>query len=191
MGIAMGLSRIVSNNSPVSVHDDFIARSFGGNIFGLPKEIVWMIVLVILGHFLLHKTQFGKNLHLVGDNREASRLYGVSINKSVIWAFVLSALFAAFAGMLEVARSAFASPGAGEPYLLTAIVASVIGGTSLQGGKGSIIGAFFGGLFLTIISNALFRLGIAPWVANVITGVVILVILTGGGMVNRLKRTVI
>lgn len=188
MGVAMGLSRIVTSNTPVVVNNETIKLLFGNELFGLPKIVLWMFLLIIVSYFVLHKTRFGKNLHCVGDNREAAHLYGINVGRTVIIAFVIASFYACFAGMLEVARSSYASPGIGEPIMLNAIVASVIGGTSLQGGRGSILGAFFGALFLTIISNALFTLGMPPWISNIIIGCVIIAILTSGGLVDKRKH---
>ncbi|GGG16805.1 ABC transporter permease [Paenibacillus abyssi] len=188
MGIGMGLSRIVANNTPVVVRDDTVQLLFGGELLGMPKIVVWMFVLIVLSYILLHKTRYGRNLHNVGDNREAAHLYGIHVTGTVIIAFVIASFFAFFAGMLEVARSFYASPGIGEPLMLNAIVASVIGGTALTGGKGSIIGAFVGALFLTIISNALFSLGLPPWISNIIIGSVIILILTTSGLMDKRKH---
>jgi ribose transport system permease protein len=188
MGIAMGLSRIVTSNTPVSMRNDSVLQFFGKEIFGMPKIVLWMIVLIAISYFILHKTRYGRNLHAVGDNREAAHLYGINITRTVIIAFMINAFFACFAGMLELARSSFASPGIGEPIMLNAIVAAVIGGTSLQGGKGNIIGTFVGALFLTIISNALFSLGLPPWISNIIIGCVIIAILTSSGLMDKRKQ---
>lgn len=188
MGIAMGLSRIVTNNTPVVVDNDSIKLLFTGELFGIPKIVLWMFVLIAISYFLLHKTRYGRNLHCVGDNREAAHMYGINVTRTVIIAFVIASLFAGFAGILELARSSYASPGIGEPIMLNAIVASVIGGTSLQGGKGNIIGAFIGALFLIIISNALFSLGMPPWISNIIIGGVIITILTSSGLMDKRKH---
>jgi ribose transport system permease protein len=187
MGIAMGLSRIVTNNTPVAVTNDTIQLWFGGELFGIPKIVLWMFILMAVSYIVLHKTRYGRNLHCVGDNREAAHMYGINVTKTVIIAFVIASFFACFAGILELARSSYASPGIGEPIMLNAIVASVIGGTSLQGGKGSILGAFIGALFLTIISNALFSLGMPPWISNIIIGCVIITILTSSGFMDKRK----
>lgn len=188
MGIAMGLSRIVTNNTPVPVRNETIQMFFGGELFGIPKIVLWMFVLLAVSYFILHKTRYGRDLHCVGDNREAAHLYGINITRTIIIAFVIGSFYACFAGILELARSSYASTGIGEPIMLNAIVASVIGGTSLQGGKGSIIGAFFGALFLTIISNGLFSLGLPPWISNIIIGGVIIAILTSSGLMDKRNK---
>lgn len=188
MGVAMGLSRIVTNNTPVTVMNDTVKLLFANELFGIPKMVLWMFLLMAVSYIILNKTRYGRNLHCVGDNREAAHMYGINVTKTIIIAFVIASFYALFAGMLELARSSYASPGIGEPIMLNAIVASVIGGTSLQGGKGSIIGAFVGALFLTVISNALFSLGLPPWISNIIIGGVIILILTSSGLMEKRKN---
>ncbi|MDK2789241.1 MAG: ribose transport system permease protein [Epulopiscium sp.] len=187
-GIAMGLSRIISGNTPIAVKNDFILNFFGKQLFGIPKIILWMFLLTIVGYFSLHKTRFGRNLQCVGDNREAAFLYGINIKKTVILAFMVCSIYVFFAGMLMLARTSFATPGEGESLVLNAIVASVIGGTSIQGGKGSIIGAFFGAFFLAVISNGLFSLKFPSWTSNIIIGVIIIVVLTISSLREKWER---
>lgn len=187
-GIAMGLSRIISGNTPTAVKNEFLLNVFGNELFGIPKTIIWMFVLTIVGYVILHKTRFGKNVQCVGDNREAAFLYGININSVVIWSFIICAIYVLFAGLLVMGRTTFAKPGDGESLVLNAIVASVIGGTSIQGGKGSIIGAFFGAFFLSVITNVLFALRFPSWTANIIIGVIILVILTATSIKTKNDR---
>jgi len=187
-GIAMGLSRIISGNTPIAVKNDIILNLFGKELFGVPKIILWMFLLTIIGYFLLHKTRFGRNLQCVGDNREAAFLYGIDVKKTVTLAFIVCSIYVFFAGMLVLARTSFATPGEGESLVLNAIVASVIGGTSIQGGKGSIIGAFFGAFFLAVISNGLFSLKFPSWTSNIIIGIIIIAILTISSLREKWER---
>lgn len=184
-GVAMGFTRIITGNKPVAMNNETLLRIFGGKLGGVPKMIIWMLILLIVGYIILHKMQFGRNLHCIGDNKEAAKNYGLNVKFYYIMAFVLAAFFAFFAGVVDMARSSFANVGAGESIVLNAIVASVIGGTSLAGGKGTEIGAFTGALFLAIISTALFNMGFMPWVTNVIVGVIIIGILTFSGITEK------
>jgi ribose/xylose/arabinose/galactoside ABC-type transport system permease subunit len=188
MGIAMGLTRIVTGNSPVAVESNVILNVFSGDCCGFPKIIIWMVAILIISYFLLHTVKFGRNVQCIGDNRDAAFLYGINIKRTVIAAFVLNSFFVFLAGMLELGRSSHASPGSGEPLLLTAIAASVIGGTSLRGGKGSIIGTFVGAFFLTVIANGLFSLGFPPWTNDIIIGFVIISTLVLSGFLERADK---
>lgn len=187
-GIAMGLSRIISGNTPVSVEDKFILSLFGKDLLGLPKIILWMILLTIIGYFLLHKTRFGRNLHCVGDNREAAYLYGINVKRTIILAFVVCSIYVFFAGMLMIGKTSFATPGEGESLVLDAIVAPVIGGTSIRGGKGSIIGTFIGALFLAIVSSGLFYLAFPSWTTNILIGTIIIIVLTISSLIDKWQK---
>lgn len=187
-GIAMGLSRIISHNTPVPVKNPIIINAFGKQLFGIPKIIIWMFLLTIVGYLLLHKTRFGRSLQCTGDNREAAFLYGINVKRSVTLAFVVCSIYVFFSGLLMVARTSFATPGDGESLLLNAIVASVIGGTSIQGGKGTVPGAFFGAFFLAVISSGLFLLKFPSWTSNIIIGIIILVVLTISSMREKAER---
>ncbi len=187
-GIAMGLSRIVTGNAPIAFQSNVILNLFGNDLFGIPKIILWMFLLMLIAYFLLHKTRFGRNLHCIGDNREAAILYGINVQKYVILSFVVCSIFVFFAGMLVVAKTTYASPGTGETLILTAIVASIIGGTSVSGGKGNILGAFIGALFITLISNGLFMMAFSPYLSNIIIGLVIVVVLSANGLMEKRER---
>lgn len=191
-GIAMGYTRIMTGNKPAAMDSQTIKDLFGGELMSIPKMILWMIILILVCYFILHRMQFGKNIHCVGDNKEASKMYGLNVNRYIIASFMCSSLFVFFAGLLDVARTSFAVAGSGETLVLNAIVASVIGGTSLQGGRGTVIGATAGSFFLALLSNALFSLGLMPWVTNIVIGSVIIIILTVSGLIDKrnMEKTV-
>lgn len=187
-GIAMGFTRIVTKNIPVAVTSDRILNLFGREIGGLPRVILWMLMLLIAAYFILHKTRFGRNLHCIGDNREAALMYGVNIPLNIIFAFVVCAAFIFFAGMMEVCRSSYVSAGVGESLVLNSIVASVIGGTAVSGGRGNIPGTFTGAFFITVISNGLFLLAVNPFITNITIGAVILFVLTTKGIMDQREQ---
>ena len=189
-GMAMGLSRIISGNTAIGVKNDFILNTFGKELFGIPKMILWMFLLTAVGYFILHKTRLGRNLQCVGDNREAAFLYGINVKKTVIMGFVICSVYVFFAGMMMLARTTFATPGEGESLVLSAIVASVIGGTSIQGGKGSIFGAFFGAFFLAVITNGLFSLKFPSWTSNIIIGIIVIIVLTISSLREKIEREI-
>ncbi|MDP9751465.1 ABC transporter permease [Thermoanaerobacter pentosaceus] len=183
-GISMGLSRVISNNTPILVQNKFISTIFAGSLLGVPKLVIWMFALAILGFVVLNKMQLGRNLQCIGDNREAAFSYGININRSITLAFMISSLYVFFAGILIVARTSYATPGVGESLVLSAIVAPVIGGNPIQGGKSNIINTLIGAFFLSLISNGLFALNFPSWTSNIVIGIVILVVLT----INSLRQ---
>jgi ribose transport system permease protein len=135
----------------------------------------------------MNRTQIGRNIQCVGDNRNAAILYGINVNKTIIITFIINAVFVFIAAMLMLSRSTFATPGEGESYTLSAIVAAIIGGTSIQGGKGSIKGAFLGAFFVGCITFGLFRLSVNAWTGGIITGIVIIIVLSISSLNQKRK----
>lgn len=192
-GVAMGLTRIITNNKPLLMEHSGMLNLFGGEIFGIPCTVIWMAVMLLLGDFIISRTRFGRNLLCIGDNREAAAIYGISVNRHVMLAFLLTAVFVIIAGFMECNRSTYVTAGAGEALVLNSIVASVIGGTAVSGGRANMFGTFIGALFITIVSNGLFMFAISPYLTNIIIGFVIILVLTGNAYLSNreqeLKRT--
>lgn len=190
-GIAMGLSRIIGKNTATQVENKELLNIFGGQLnigsFTIPVVIIWVIIMFFAAIIVMNRTQVGRNIQCVGDNRNAAILYGINANKTIFIAFIINAIFIFIAAMLMLSRSTFATPGEGEAYTLSAIVASIIGGTSIQGGKGSIKGAFLGAFFVGCISYGLFRLSVNAWTGGIISGVVIIVVLSISSL-NQKRR---
>ena len=191
-GIAMGLSRIIGKNTSIKVENKTLLNVFGGQInigtFTFSTAIIWIIIMFVAALIILNRTKIGRNIQCVGDNRNAAILYGINVNKTVIIVFIINAIFIFIAAMLMLSRSTFATPGEGEAYTLSAIVASIIGGTSIQGGKGSIRGALLGTFFVGCISYGLFRLSVNAWSGGIITGVVIIIVLSISSLNQKRKR---
>ncbi len=130
-----------------------------GDLFGIPVQIFWMLGIVIAGALVFQRTTFGYQVQATGSNEAAARLAGIPVRRVKIICFILSAVAAAFAGALSFAHLTSVSPTAGSGDELTVIAAVVIGGTSLFGGQGTIIGTFLGAALLTIVRNGLVQLG--------------------------------
>ncbi|MGL5315031.1 ABC transporter permease [Cetobacterium somerae] len=177
MTIYRGITLIVSNGLPVrninnvSTFMKYINR---GEIINLPiSMIVYLGVFGVLW-FLLGKTVFGKHLYATGGNEEAARLSTVPTNKIKIIAYSVSGFLSALAAILYAARYNSIYPNAGQGAELDAIAAVVIGGTSMSGGKGKILGTLIGALIIGILNNGLNLLGVSSFYQEVIKGVVIL-----------------
>ena len=192
-GVAMGLTRIIANNKPILMEHQGMLKVFGGETAGIPNAVLWMAAMLLIGDFIIRRTRFGRNLLCIGDNREAAMIYGIRINRHVILAFLLDAVFVTTAGFMECCRSTYVTAGVGEALVLNSIVASVIGGTAVSGGRANMIGTFMGALFITIVANGLFMFAISPYLTNIIVGLVIIVVLTGNALMSNreqeLKRT--
>lgn len=143
-------------------------------IFGEISLLVLIaIVVTILAWFILNKTVFGKNIYVVGGNKDAARVSGVNVDRIIITAFVIESILVGFAGILEVARTGGANSSYGFSYEFDAISACVVGGVSLSGGIGKMSGVVIGVIIFTIISYGLAFIGINPNWQLIIKGLII------------------
>ncbi|MEG1011313.1 MAG: ABC transporter permease [Ruthenibacterium sp.] len=141
---------------------------------GIPVPILILLAVYIAGHILLKRSVFGRKLMVTGANKNASRLVGIHVNQVLMAAYMLSGALGAVAGIILTARLGVGSPAAGSNLIMDVISAAVIGGNSLFGGKGSIVGVAFGVLLLGLISNGLALLGVAWSWTMLVKGFVIL-----------------
>jgi len=144
------------------------------NPFGLPLPVWIMILIVALGHFLLSRTVFGRQVYAVGGNAEASWLAGVPVPAVLLAVYALNGLLAGLAGGILAARLGAGIPNAGQLYELDVIAAVVVGGASLTGGRGSVPGSLLGALFIGTLNNGLNLAGVDPYLQKIVLGVVIL-----------------
>jgi ribose transport system permease protein len=140
----------------------------------LPHPLTLIIVLIVASWFLLAHTRFGQHTYAIGGNAEASLRAGIPVSRHTIRIYILSALMAAVAGLLYSTRFTNGAANAGDPLLLDSIAAVVIGGASLFGGAGTIMGTVIGALIIAVIQNGLVILGINPFWQFVTVGVVII-----------------
>ena len=157
-----------------------------GNLFGfLQMPIVIMIILVILGIFVLRKTNFGRKCYAVGSNRTCATMSGINSKKVIVGAFVLSGALSAFAGVLFVARMNAVQADIGNAYLLPVLATVYMGGTSAAGGSGGILGTVVGALVITIVTNCMNLLAVPSEWRDAIIGVLIIVTVLMDSMVNK------
>ena len=148
----------------------------GGEIFGtIPVPIIWLLVIVAISWVILAKTPFGYKVYATGGNIRAARLSGINTDRVKITNYILTAFAAGLAGLISLCFLRMVAPVQGEGYELEAIAATVIGGTALAGGVGSIFGAFLGSFMLAIIKNGLVLMGTNPYLQDGILGLVILI----------------
>jgi ribose transport system permease protein len=145
-----------------------------GNILGISVPFVVTIITVSIFYFIAYKTRFGRYAISIGSNSEAARLVGINITKIKVLVYALTGMLAALAGILIASRVSTAMPDAGLGYELNVIAATVIGGTSLSGGKASIIGALIGSIMMTTVNNGLTILNISSSWHQIVIGVIIL-----------------
>ncbi len=178
MLLLRGVTRVYTDGSPISTGFSDNADVFSwfgiGRLFGIPAPVWLMIVVFAVAWYLLHHTRLGRYIYALGGNESATRLSGINVDKIKIIVYALCGLLAALASVIEVARLSSAQPMAGNGYELDAIAAVVLGGTSLAGGKGRIMGTLIGALILGFLNNALNLLGISSNYQMIVKAVVIL-----------------
>ncbi len=144
-------------------------------IFGLPLPFLVFLACGLGLWFVLARTRFGRDIYAVGGNRDAATLVGIRVDRVEMAAFGLAGMFAALAGILYASRMDAAQPTVGQGWMLSAITASILGGTSLRGGEGAIVGTMFGALLLTVLQNGTVLLNVSGYWERVIIGGVVLV----------------
>jgi ribose transport system permease protein len=183
--IARGLALLLNDKLPVSLLDlnggsfgdprPFSLLWFGnGRIFGIPVSVYVFVAITIAGWIVLNRTRYGRYVVAVGGNREAARIAGVPVRRIIFSVYVLSGLLAGVATVLLCARLGSASPVSGNLYELDAIGAVVIGGTSLAGGRATIVGTFLGVLTFALIFSLMTQLNLSTEVQQVTKGLIVL-----------------
>jgi ribose transport system permease protein len=153
-------------------------------VFGLPLPFLIFLFSGIALWWVLSRTRFGRNIYAVGGNRDAAALVGIRVGRVEMLVFALAGMFAALAGILYASRMDAAQPTVGEGWMLSAITAAILGGTSLRGGEGTIVGTMFGALLLTVLQNGTVLLNVSGYWERIIIGVVVLVAV----LVDLLRR---
>ena len=188
MFIAKGLAFILSNSEPITVENDAFAwLGRGADFAGIPNSVLIMIVLFILAHILMGRTSIGRFIYAVGGNSEAARLSGVPVQWVLVFVYTLCGLFAGFGGVMEASLHLTGDPKAGTLVELQVIAAVVVGGTSLAGGQGKIVGTLIGALIIGVIRNGMNLTGVEAHMQSVVYGVVILIAVMADQLKGRFK----
>jgi len=175
LSMARGLAYVVTRGWPVSGLPQNFMQLGQGYIWIVPIPVLFMIGFAILASIFLNKVVIGRQLYAIGGNEEASRLSGVPVNKVKVIAYTISGFAAALAGVLLIARLGVAQSVAGQGYELDAIAASVIGGTSLMGGEGTVSGVIIGAAIMGVLRNGLVLLGVSAFWQQFALGAIIVV----------------
>lgn len=173
LSIARGLTQLITDGLPQTMPTELSFIGQGRVLGGVPVSVLIFIVLVILGQLLLTRSIFGLRVTAIGDNADAARTGGIPVARTRILTFVLIGTLAGFAGMVFSTQVGVAEAQAGMGYELDVIAAAVIGGASLSGGRGSIIGAFLGACLLGLLRNAFILLALSPFLQQLTIGLVI------------------
>jgi ribose/xylose/arabinose/galactoside ABC-type transport system permease subunit len=187
MYFARGVVQVLTRGNPVyplPEQFNFLGQGF---IWGIPVVIIVAAVLGIIGHIVLSQTAFGRSVYAAGGNRETARLSGINVNRVQTWVYVLCGGSAGLAGVLTAARLASALSNAGMGMELQVIAAVIIGGTSMFGGSGSILGTLIGVTLMNVIANGMILVRISVYYQSMVIGAII-ILAVGIDQYNRQKR---
>jgi len=178
MSLLRGLVLVISGGQNVSNLPKSFAIIGQGTLFGIQYPIIVSLAIVVLGHFLLSRTRFLRQNYYIGGNERAALLSGIDVKRMYVFNFALIGFLAAVAGVVMTARLGSASTTAGKGLELRVISAVIIGGASLKGGEGTVLGAFFGTLLMSIIISSINLLGIdLNWVDFVLGAALLLAVM--------------
>jgi ribose transport system permease protein len=174
LGIARGIGMAITSGSPVAgLPSEFFIYG-QGRTADIPNLIIIALVIVAIGDLLMRFSVAFRQIYFVGGNEEAARLSGINVDMVKIGVYTLSGMLAALAGVLSVSRFTVADPGAGNGEELRIIAACIIGGCSLRGGKGTVLGGFLGLIFVGFINNGMILLKVPVYWQQLSMGVVLL-----------------
>ena len=176
MSAFRGLAYVFTGGWPVLNIPSTYRKIFTTKILGdIPISVLVLFAIAIIVHILLSKTRFGNYIYAVGGNEDASKLSGVNVDLTKIGAYAIGGVCAAFAGMIMLANLGTGEPAAGEGYETDAIAAAAIGGTSMAGGKGTILGTLLGALLLAALKIGMIVIGVESFWQFVVTGIIIVI----------------
>jgi fructose transport system permease protein len=176
LNIAFALTRMYSTSSIPNLPTELTALGETFSLAGTPVTYttIVMLVLFFIVWFVLSYTQIGRHIYAVGDNPESARLVGIPVNRILLIVYTSAALLYGIAGLMLLARTETGDPQAGQQSNLDSITAVVLGGTSLFGGRGSVIGTLIGALIVSVIRNGLTQMGALPITQTLITGILVI-----------------
>ena len=173
MSVARGAALVFTEGRPVSGFDEGFRSIATGSVGFVPAPVVVMIAVYVAAHIVLTRTTFGRYVYAIGGNEEATRLSGVAVRFHKTAIYGVSGVMSAIAAIVLTARLNSAQPIAGTMYELDAIAATVIGGTSLMGGEGTLAGTLVGALIMGVLRNGLNLLGVSSFLQQIVIGGVI------------------
>lgn len=177
MTIFRGATLVFTDGNPITgIGDSFIFKFVGrGYLFGIPFPVILMAVCFIILYVLLHKMTFGRKTFAIGGNEKAAFIAGIKSDRIKIAIYAISGMMASIAGIIITSRLNSAQPTAGQSYEMDAIASVVLGGTSLSGGRGRIVGTLIGALIMGTLNNGLNLLGVSSFYQQIVKGIVIII----------------
>lgn len=187
--ISYGVAKLLTQAVPIPKMPESIAWMGRGYIFNktIPICVLLMIALYVVAQFVTTRTRVGRNLYAVGGSREAAFFSGINVKRYYFGTFVLAGILSTFGGLVLMSRLNSVAVTNGQNYEFDAVIGSIIGGISLAGGKGRVIGTMFGCIFLNTLFNGFSQMGIDPFVQDVLKGVVLVTAIVLDVLSNRKK----
>lgn len=179
LGVARGSILVLTNGTPITGVPDAYKVLGQGYLFDLiPMPALICLIVAGLAFYLLRFTYIGRQIYAVGGNIEATRLSGVNVDARITLCYIISVVCASLVGIIQAGRLSLGHPGAGEGFELLAITACILGGLSLMGGQGSVIGILVGSALIGVLQNEMVMLNINPFWHKIVIGLVLLVAIT-------------
>lgn len=173
MTIARGIALLYTNGRPITIDSDSFKYLGQGYVGPIPVPVIIFIVITVIMGIILYKTKFGRYVYAIGGNEQATLISGIRVARVKIWVYVINGLLAGLAGVLLASRISSGQPNSGLGYELDAIAAVVIGGTSLFGGRGTLMGTVVGVLIIGVINNGLNLLDVSSYWQQIVKGLII------------------
>jgi AI-2 transport system permease protein len=179
LGVIRGVMLIYTEGMWIEDIPNFYKQLSGSKMLGLTLPVWLSLLLLLIAHIFLSRTRFGRYFYAVGDNVDGARLVGLPVERVKVLAFIFSGISASIAGLVFVMNIGFVPNQTGSGIELQVIAAAVLGGVSLTGGLGTVVGAALGAIFFTVINNSLVYLKIPAYWNDAISGLLLLVIVIG------------
>jgi ribose transport system permease protein len=175
MLVASGLAYLLAQGQSIyQAPDSFVWLGRGANFLGIPNAVLLMLALYAAAHVLMSRMKLGRYIYAVGGNREAARLSGVPVHGVLLFAYAVSGVLAGLGGVVTASQLKSGSPTYGAMYELYVIAAVVVGGTSLSGGEGKMLGTLIGAFTIAVIQNGMNLTNVESYTQKVVLGLVIL-----------------
>jgi ribose transport system permease protein len=187
MNILRGMTLVITDAQQIQANYEPFRWMGTQNIWIIPVSVILFIIVGAIGHFILSKTATGRYVYALGSNEAAAKLSGVNTSKNKVKVYTFSGACVGFASVVYLSRLGAAQPTAGLNYEMEAIASTVIGGTSIAGGEGGVIGSLLGAIFVAMIRNGMIMLSISTYYQQVVIGAIIIIAVTIDLMRKRIQ----
>ena len=184
MTLFEGISLQITNGGAISGFPIEFIKIGNGTILGIPVPMIIFLFVLAFVYLFLERSRMGNTLYMIGSNPKVSRYSGINVRKNLFFSYLIASLLAGIAGVLMASRYNSAKESYGSSYLLQAVSAAVLGGTSIVGGEGKVIGTIIAVLIIQVISSGLNIIGLNRYLTNVVMGLILIVVLS----INYLTR---